>query len=197
MSCTKLRFKHMGYQAATQCFHPGLDVMLLIPNLLKKDLASPSPAEAGLAIDCLANVVTPELASTLVADAYALLNSPRTFVRRKAALALYKCFLRYPDSLRPSFARLTERLEDDDPGVVSAVVSVLCELATHNPRTYLPLAPTFYRLLTASSNNWMTIKLVKIFGALAPLEPRLTLREADVVDGSSLLACIAGAPPGA
>jgi hypothetical protein len=31
----------------------------------------------------------------------------------------------------------------------------------------------------------------------APLEPRLTLREADVVDGSSLLACIAGAPPGA
>lgn len=94
-------------------------------------------------------------------------------MRRKAALALYKCFLHYPDSLRPSFARLTERLEDDDPGVVSSVVSVLCELATHNPRTYLPLAPTFYKLLTASSNNWMTIKLVKIFGALAPLEPRL------------------------
>jgi hypothetical protein len=94
-------------------------------------------------------------------------------VRRKAALALYKCFLRYPESLRPSFARLTERLEDDDPGVVSSVVSVLCELATHNPRTYLPLAPTFYKLLTTSSNNWMTIKLVKVFGALAPLEPRL------------------------
>ena len=31
----------------------------------------------------------------------------------------------------------------------------------------------------------------------APLEPRLTLREAGVVDGSSLLVCIAGAPPGA
>jgi AP-3 complex subunit delta-1 len=173
MSSQKLRFKHIGYQAATSSLHPGLDVMLLIPNLLKKDLASPQQAEAGLAIDCLANLVTPELAATLVADCYALLHSPRTAVRRKAALALYKCFLTYPESLRPSFGRLTERLEDDDPGVVSAVVSVLCELATHNPRTYLPLAPSLYRLLQASSNNWMTIKLLKIFGALAPLEPRL------------------------
>ena len=173
MSCTKLRYKHMGYAAAVQCFHPGLDVMLLIPNLLKKDLASGTAAEAGLAVDCLANVVTPELAATLVADCHALLGCARPYVRRKAALALYKCFLCFPESLRPSFARLTERLEDDDPGVVSAVVSVLCELATHNPRTYLPLAPTFYRLLTTSSNNWMTIKLVKVFGALAPLEPRL------------------------
>ena len=173
MSSQKLRFKHIGYQAATSSLHPGLDVMLLIPNLLKKDLASSQQAEAGLAIDCLANLVTPELAATLVADCYALLHSPRTAVRRKAALALYKCFLTYPESLRPSFGRLTERLEDDDPGVVSAVVSVLCELATHNPRTYLPLAPSLYRLLQASSNNWMTIKLLKIFGALAPLEPRL------------------------
>lgn len=212
MSSQKLKFKHLGYASATQCFHGGTDVMLLIPNLLKKarrraqggpaplgtrtralcaagfarlparlhlslrrrktspqppsrrhhpsiqalrgvafpsprsalppphsssftqDLASPVQAEAGLAIDCLANIITPDLAQTLVADIHALLNSPRTYVRRKAALALYKCFLHYPDSLRPSFARLTERLEDDDPGVVSSVVSVLCELATHNPR---------------------------------------------------------------
>jgi len=31
----------------------------------------------------------------------------------------------------------------------------------------------------------------------APLEPRLSLREAGLADGSSLLACIAGALPGA
>ena len=43
----------------------------------------------------------------------------------------------------------------------------------YNPKTYLPLAPKFYKLLTTSSSNWMTIKLVKVFGALTPLEPRL------------------------
>ena len=88
-------------------------------------------------------------------------------------MCLYKCFLRYPEALRPSFARLTECLEDDDQSVVQAAVTVLSELAMHNPKTYLPLAPKFYKLLTTSSSNWMTIKLVKVFGALTPLEPRL------------------------
>ena len=46
-------------------------------------------------------------------------------------------------------------------------------MLVHNPKTYLPLAPKFYKLLTTSSSNWMTIKLVKVFGALTPLEPRL------------------------
>ena len=49
---------------------------------------------------------------------------------------------------------------------MQAAVTVLSELAMHNPKTYLPLAPKFYKLLTSSSSNWMTIKLVKVFGAL-------------------------------
>ena len=56
---------------------------------------------------------------------------------------------------------------------MQAAVTVLSELAMHNPKTYLPLAPKFYKLLTSSSSNWMTIKLVKVFGALTPLEQRL------------------------
>ena len=140
-------------------------MVLLIPNLLKKDLASPNPAEAALAISCLGNIVTPELSQTLVADVYSLLNNHKPELRRRACLCLYKCFLRYPEALRPSFARLTECLEDDDQTVVQAAVTVLSELAMHNPKTYLPLAPKFYKLLTTSSSNWMTIKLVKVFGA--------------------------------
>ena len=66
--------------------------------------------------------------------------------------------------------RLTECLEDDDQTVVQAAVTVLSELAMHNPKTYLPLAPKFYKLLTTSSSNWMTIKLVKVMVALTPLD---------------------------
>ena len=57
--------------------------------------------------------------------------------------------------------------------VVSSSVNVICELARKNPKNYLGLAPLFFRLLTASSNNWMLIKIVKLFGALTPLERRL------------------------
>ncbi len=173
MSTQNVKYKRVGYLAATQSFGDDTDVVLLIPNLLKKDLASPNPAEAALAISCLGNIVTPELSQTLVADVYSLLNNHKPDLRRRACLCLYKCFLRYPEALRPSFARLTECLEDDDQTVVQAAVTVLSELAMHNPKTYLPLAPKFYKLLTTSSSNWMTIKLVKVFGVLTPLEPRL------------------------
>ena len=82
-------------------------------------------------------------------------------------------FLRYPEALRSSFPRLKEKLEDPDPGVQSAAVNVICELARKNPKNYLSLAPTFFKLMTSSTNNWMLIKIIKLFGALTPLEPRL------------------------
>lgn len=61
------------------------------------------------------------------------------------------------------FSRLRDRLEDDDPGVVSATVNVITELSRKsNPKNFLPLAPQLFELLTTSSNNWMLIKIVKL-----------------------------------
>jgi AP-3 complex subunit delta-1 len=102
-----------------------------------------------------------------------MMTSGRTFVRKKATLALLRVFSKYPDAIRVAFKRLVEKMDDPDPQVVSAAVSVLCELTLRDPRSYLPLAPEFYRLLESSTSNWLSIKLVKIFGALTPLEPRL------------------------
>ena len=47
-------------------------------------------------------------------------------------------------------------------GVQCAAVSVICELARKNPRNYLSLAPTFFKLMTNSTNNWMLIKIIKL-----------------------------------
>ena len=86
MSTDNVKYKRVGYLAATQSFGDDTDVVLLIPNLLKKDLASPNPAEAALAIACLGNIVTPELSQTLVADVYSLLNNHKPDLRRRACL---------------------------------------------------------------------------------------------------------------
>lgn len=59
---------------------------------------------------------------------------------------------------------------------MSAAIGVFCELTSNDPRSYLPLAPEFFRILVDSKNNWILIKVVKIFGKLAPLEPRLAKR---------------------
>lgn len=75
---------------------------------------------------------------------------------------MYKVFLKYPEALRPAFPRLKEKLEDPDPGVQSAAVNVICELARKNPKNYLSLAPVFFKLMTSSTNNWMLIKIIKL-----------------------------------
>jgi AP-3 complex subunit delta-1 len=86
---------------------------------------------------------------------------------------MYKIFLNYPDSLRPSFPRLKEKLDDTESSVQAAAVNVICELARKNPKNYLSLAPIFFKLMAVSTNNWVLIKIIKLFGALTPLEPRL------------------------
>lgn len=51
-------------------------------------------------------------------DCHLLLQMSHTkpYIRKKAVLIMYKVFLKYPESLRPAFPRLKEKLEDPDPG---------------------------------------------------------------------------------
>ncbi|KAI8086739.1 adaptin N terminal region-domain-containing protein, partial [Halteromyces radiatus] len=137
------------------------------------DLASPNPLDISVAVNGLSHIVTPDLARDLCQDLVAMLNHSRPYIRKKVVLMLYKVFLKYPEALRLSFPRIKEKLEDADPSVVSAVVGVICELARKNPKSYLSLAPQLFKLLTTSSNNWMLIKIIKLFASLTPLEPRL------------------------
>lgn len=90
------------------------------------------------------------------------MSSTKPYLRMKAVLMMYKVFLRYPEALRPAFPKLKEKLEDPDPGVQSAAVNVICELARKNPKNYLSLAPIFFKLMTTSTNNWMLIKIIKL-----------------------------------
>ncbi|XP_076439969.1 AP-3 complex subunit delta-1-like isoform X2 [Babylonia areolata] len=173
MSSTKFTFKRVGYLAASQCFHDGTDVLMLTTNMIRKDMSSVNMYDAGVALSGLACFITADLARDLANDIMTLISSSKPYLRKKAVLIMYKVFLQFPEALRPAFPRLKEKLEDPDPGVQSAVVNVICELARKNPKNYLSLAPLFFKLMTTSTNNWVLIKIIKLFGALTPLEPRL------------------------
>lgn len=112
-------------------------MLMLTTNLIRKDLNSSGLYESGVALNGLACFVSGDLARDLANDVVTLvralpaitvhhccilcsctlqLNSSRPYVRKKAVLLLYKIFLKYPDALRPTFARLKDKLEDPDPG---------------------------------------------------------------------------------
>ncbi|KAI6035898.1 hypothetical protein PISMIDRAFT_15689 [Pisolithus microcarpus 441] len=153
MSSSKIHLKVVRYLVAAQSFDEDTDVLMLTTNLIKKDLSS-IPTEIG-----------PEV--------FIMLNHSHPHIRKRAVLTLYRVREKYPEALPQGIIRLQEWVDDPDPGVVSAMVNVICELARRNPQDYLPLASRLFRLLTILSNNWMLIKLIKLFGSLSPYEPWL------------------------
>jgi len=180
MSSPRFAFKRVGYLAASQAFTQDTDVILLATNTIKKEIRGAGGTgtigmyEAGLAINCLSNIVTEDLARELLSEVTNLTSHPQPYLRKKAVLCLFKLFVKYPQGLRLTFGRIQEcLLRDSDPSVVSCAVNVITELSDKNPRNYLVLAPSFFALLTNSSNNWMLIKVVKLLGSLVSEEPRL------------------------
>ncbi|KAJ7897229.1 Adaptor protein complex AP-3 delta subunit [Mycena olivaceomarginata] len=161
MSSPRFHLKSVGYLAAVQSFDQETDVLMLTTNLLKKDMTS-TPADISVALNGLSHIITPDLARDLSPELITMLTHSRAQIRKRALLALYKAMVKYPEVLRQGVAKLKDKLDDPDPGVVASTVN-----------DYLTLAPQLFHLLTTSSNNWMLIKIVKLFGSLSPYEPRL------------------------
>ncbi|KAI0076052.1 Adaptor protein complex AP-3 delta subunit [Panus rudis PR-1116 ss-1] len=172
MSSSRIHLKSVGYLAAAQSFTQDTDVLMLTTNLLKKDFNS-RPEDVAVSLNGYSSIVTPDLARDLSPDVIKMLTHSRAHIRKRAVIALYKSFMKYPEVLPHAMARLRERLDDPDAGVVAATVNVLCEFGRHNAQEFLPLAPQLFHLLTTTSNNWVLIKIVKLFGYLTPHEPRL------------------------
>merc|ERR1719277_2296493 len=173
MSHNRFTIKHPGYLAAAMTFTDGTDVGLLTINLIKKDFGSKSQYESGLAITCLSSICTPQISRDVLTDLTKMLTSGRAYLRKKTVLCLYRVFLKDPPALRTCFPKLKAMLGDEDQGVLTASVNTFLELARKNAKNYLTLVPQLYHILVNTQNNWVSIKLLKLFQLLCPLEPRL------------------------
>ena len=96
MSQQTFRHKRIGYLAAEQVFKKNdprtKDFVLLSTNLLKKQLHSKNPYASGLAVNCVSNIVTKDLARDLLGDVTAMLESSNAYLRKKGVLVMYVHF---------------------------------------------------------------------------------------------------------
>ncbi|OAA52054.1 AP-3 complex subunit delta [Metarhizium rileyi] len=175
MSSPKYHQKRVGYLGAVQSFRPDTEVLMLATNLLKKDIGSATQTVISLPIATLPHVITPSLALSTLPDLLPRLGHSHSNIRKKTLVTLYRSGLVYPEALRAAWPKIKERLldPDEDPSVTAAIVNVVCELGWRRPHDFLPLAPRLFELLVDGGNNWMAIKLIKLFATLTPLEPRL------------------------
>ncbi|KAJ9246522.1 hypothetical protein DTO207G8_8876 [Paecilomyces variotii] len=175
MSSSKYMQKRVGYLGAVQSFRPDTEVLMLATNLLKKDIVSSDIPNMSLPLVTLPHIITPSLALSLLSDVLPRLSHSYAVVRKKAVVCLYRLALVYPETLRVAWPKIKDRLLDDqeDSSVTAAIINVVCELGWRRPHDFLPLAPRFFELLVDGGNNWMAIKIIKLFATLTPLEPRL------------------------
>lgn len=173
MSSSKFQQKRIGYLAAMQSFKSEQDLLILATNQFKKDLNSHNHIEIGLALSFIATIVTSNLAKDIVDDVVMKLTHLKPYIRKKAVLALYKVFLQYPESLRASLPRVIEKLDDTDVSVVSATITVVCEISKKNPNIFISYLPKFFSILENTVNNWLIIRILKLFQSLLRIEPRM------------------------
>ncbi|KAK8017649.1 adaptin N terminal region-domain-containing protein [Apiospora rasikravindrae] len=175
MASPKYHQKRVGYLGAVQSFRPDTEVLMLATNLLKKDLTGASTTTIALPIIALPHLITPSLALSTLSDLLPRLSHSNPTIRKKTIVTLYRLALVFPETLRAAWPKIKEKLMDtrEDPSVTAAIVNVVCELGWRRPNDFLPLAPRLFELLVDSGNNWMAIKLIKLFATLTPLEPRL------------------------
>lgn len=173
MSSSKFQQKRIGYLAAIQSFKNEQDLLILATNQFKKDLNSHNHVDIGLALSGVATIVTPSLAKDINDDVLMKLNHSKPYIRKKAILAMYKIFLQYPESLRLNFNRVIEKLDDPEIAVVSATVNVICEISKKNPNIFINYLPKFFAILEDTKNNWLIIRILKLFQSLSIVEPRM------------------------
>ncbi|KNZ63199.1 hypothetical protein VP01_1174g2 [Puccinia sorghi] len=166
-------------------------------NLANGNLNSSAPVLC-LALSAIPQLLNSQNSADLSPDLISMLNHSKPTIRKRAVIAIHTLANedmtrmiaeqgdlshdQYTASLDPSSSkamdiwveRFREKLLDLDVGVVSSTVNVICELASKYPWPWLELAAELYDLLKLKKNNWMMIKIVKIFTVLTPIEPRLT-----------------------
>ena len=160
----------LGYRSPYACGKLTKEGLYLILKTAQsnadyvKDLTSGASATVSLPLIAIPHVINPSMANSLLSDLLPRLNHSHPSIRKKTIVTLFRLALVFPETLRPAWPKIKERLLDDgeDPSVTAAIVNVVCELGWRRPQDFLPLAPRLFELLVDGSNNWMGIKIIKL-----------------------------------
>jgi AP-2 complex subunit alpha len=139
ISASKYSEKQIGYLAVTLFLHEQHELLHLVVNSIRKDLADQNELNNCLALHAIANVGSKEMGEALCSDVHRLLISPtsKPFVKKKAALTLLRLYRKVPSIVQPEWnERIVAIMDDPDMGVALSVTSLVMALAQDDPDAY-------------------------------------------------------------
>nr|SVE86583.1 EOG090X0109 [Daphnia similis]SVE87210.1 EOG090X0109 [Daphnia similis] len=190
LSSNKYTEKQIGYLFISVLVNTNSDLIRLIIQSIKNDLASRNPIHVNLALQCIANIGSKEMAETFGTEIPKLLVSGDTMdvVKQSAALCLLRLLRTCPEVI-PSgewTSRIIHLLNDQHLGVVTAAASLIEALVKRNTDEYkgcVSLAVSrLSRIVTASYTDlqdytyyfvpapWLSVKLLRLLQNYPPPE---------------------------
>ncbi|XP_029623498.1 AP-2 complex subunit alpha-2 isoform X1 [Salmo trutta] len=190
LSSNKYTEKQIGYLFISVLVNSNSDLISLINNALKNDLSSRNPTFMNLALHCIANVGSREMAEAFAAEVPRILVAGDTMdsVKQSAALCLLRLNRTSPDLVLMGewTARVVHLLNDQHLGVVTAATSLITTLAQKSPedfKTSVSLAVArLSRIVSSASTDlqdytyyfvaapWLSVKLLRLLQCYPPPE---------------------------
>uniref|UniRef100_A0A7N6B085 AP-2 complex subunit alpha n=1 Tax=Anabas testudineus TaxID=64144 RepID=A0A7N6B085_ANATE len=190
LSSNKYTEKQIGYLFISVLVNSNSDLIRLINNAIKNDLASRNPTFMNLALHCIANVGSREMAEAFASEVPRILVAGDTMdsVKQSAALCLLRLYRSSPDLVPMGdwTARVVHLLNDQHLGVVTAATSLITTLAQKNPddfKTSVSLAVArLSRIVSSASIDlqdytyyfvaapWLSVKLLRLLQCYPPPE---------------------------
>uniref|UniRef100_U3F3N5 AP-2 complex subunit alpha n=1 Tax=Callithrix jacchus TaxID=9483 RepID=U3F3N5_CALJA len=191
LSSNKYTEKQIGYLFISVLVNSNSELIRLINNAIKNDLASHNPAFMGLALHCIASVGSREMAEAFAGEIPKVLVAGDTMdsVKQSAALCLLRLYRTSPDLVPMGdwTSRVVHLLNDQHLGVVTAATSLITTLAQKNPeefKTSVSLAVSrLSRIVTSASTDlqdytyyfvpapWLSVKLLRLLQCYPPPDP--------------------------
>lgn len=190
LSSNKYTEKQIGYLFISVLISGSSELIQLINQSIKNDLGSRNPVHVSLALQCIANIGSKDMAEAFGVEIPKLLVSGDTLdvVKQSAALCLLRLFRTDPGVI-PSgewTTRIIHLLNDHHMGVVTAAVSLIDALVKKNPEEYkgcVSLAVSrLSRIVTSSYTDfqdytyyfvpapWLSVKILRLLQNYPPPE---------------------------
>ncbi|XP_029440766.1 AP-2 complex subunit alpha-1 isoform X2 [Rhinatrema bivittatum] len=190
LSSNKYTEKQIGYLFISVLVNSNSELIRLINNAIKNDLASRNPTFMCLSLHCIANVGSREMAEAFASEIPRILVAGDTMdsVKQSAALCLLRLYKTSPDLVPMGewTSRVVHLLNDQHMGVVTAAVSLITCLCRKNPddfKTCVSLAVSrLSRIVSSASTDlqdytyyfvpapWLSVKLLRLLQCYPPPE---------------------------
>ncbi|KAI0707595.1 ARM repeat-containing protein [Earliella scabrosa] len=167
--------KRTGYLFCAEVMPPEHELQLMLVNSIRKDLESTSVPRICLALDTLIQSPSRDVIPAIQSRLHDLLSHHSVDVKRRALLAFHKLSDLEPEILRDIVNKTRKRLNDSDPLVVSAALTLGHTLMK---RDHLPsdkfhaavsqLLAAAWQQRPAPADSRLLVKIVQTLEQLTP-----------------------------